>query len=790
MEMGAAASPALPQPGVSAWTEHKHQDGRIFWYNANEKRSMWEKPTELKTPRERAMEGTPWKAYKSGDRTYYVHSETKQSSWTLPQELQDLFKDLPEDPAPQSPSVAVGSPAPAHVVGMFPSVSQTEAKPSGSPGAPPTGLANGLPNRPVYSGPPPGFPGGTPVASVSGPQPVTAGAVPSSLPIRPVVDASAPTPSATRADAPLFEDANQAEDAFISLLRQKGVTSEWTWEQTMRTIVTEPLYKALKSLSERKAAFNKYIEMLRAKEREEQTIRRGKAAEAWKKLFAGKFKSHNSFETARKWFGNTQEWALSKDEAEARVVFESIIHEMRDAEQTAAREIRHRNMDMLMSLFKNFEMDVMTRWRDAQRTILESEEYTQDARLQEMDVADMITVFEEHMRVVEKGEQERREQVDDEKRRTERKRRTACKELMQELKDDGTINANSKWSDVYPLIKEDDRFIAILGQPGSTPLDYFYDIIDELDTRLSEHIRRIEKGFRGVSFEIKEGISREEFDAKVEDVGGYGDASEQERTLIFEDIRGEAIRRAQEERKRSERIQRHQAEDLRYAMKRVDPPLSERLELSFDQLQVLPEVTSLREWKDCHDDETRKMAWQHFVVRTKERQAEKALRDRNRGEHGRERERDRSHRAGEEGSADRRELRRSRHDYDAENDGGAAHDGGADCSRERKREKREVELDYSEPLPDDRERERDRDRKRSERRSGRRAGAEEQQAERGGSGGDGDKELTSRSPVEEARRVTSRKKRAATGGASVSAGSSSKRPRTADEEVDKEEGEV
>ena len=31
------------------WTEHKAPDGRVYYYNAANKQSAWEKPDELKT---------------------------------------------------------------------------------------------------------------------------------------------------------------------------------------------------------------------------------------------------------------------------------------------------------------------------------------------------------------------------------------------------------------------------------------------------------------------------------------------------------------------------------------------------------------------------------------------------------------------------------------------------------------------------------------------------------------------------------------------------------------------
>ena len=61
-----------------------------------------------------------------------------------------------------------------------------------------------------------------------------------------------------------FATAEEGEKAFFHLLRKAGVDASWTWDQTMRTIITDPLYKALNTLAEKKAAWQKVITLNRA----------------------------------------------------------------------------------------------------------------------------------------------------------------------------------------------------------------------------------------------------------------------------------------------------------------------------------------------------------------------------------------------------------------------------------------------------------------------------------------------------------------------------------------------
>lgn len=54
-----------------------------------------------------------------------------------------------------------------------------------------------------------------------------------------------------------FATVEEGEKAFIHLLRKAGVDANWTWDQTMRAIITDPLYKALNTLAEKKACWEK-----------------------------------------------------------------------------------------------------------------------------------------------------------------------------------------------------------------------------------------------------------------------------------------------------------------------------------------------------------------------------------------------------------------------------------------------------------------------------------------------------------------------------------------------------
>lgn len=55
-----------------------------------------------------------------------------------------------------------------------------------------------------------------------------------------------------------FETKEEAEEAWLEMLRTVGVEPNWTWEQCIRKASGNPIYRALKTTSERKEAFERY----------------------------------------------------------------------------------------------------------------------------------------------------------------------------------------------------------------------------------------------------------------------------------------------------------------------------------------------------------------------------------------------------------------------------------------------------------------------------------------------------------------------------------------------------
>ncbi|KAJ3556676.1 hypothetical protein NM688_g1891 [Phlebia brevispora] len=644
---------------MNIWTEHRNPEGRTYWFNTGTRESVWEKPDDLKTPFERALNQTKWKEYFSGGRKYYYNTETKESKWDMPDELLLLLEKVEKESQPANALVRTGL-----------SSGSTPLQGAANP------LGGNESSSPAGSQPTPGQNGDAAAGSQNGALPFSSSSV---LPARPNLPDDPVIPHNG------FATFDEAEKAFMHLLRKAGVDANWTWDQTMRAIITDPLYKALNTLAEKKTTWQKYTENLKAKEQEERDARLSKLRPAIRNMLKGNPNvfHYTTFTTADKLFAQHPIWQQAKIEAERKLIFEELSTPVMLTEheiQQESRAARARAISKVVTLFKTLEVDVTTRWRTAHAKVVESDEYKTDEELQKLPNLDILLAFEDYSRVREREfeEQMRRAQV--EKTRKERKAREAFKvrlpslrahggstcgpgcadiyhqDLLRGLIDSGKIKARSKWKEVYPLFKDDKRYLDMLGKPGSNPLELFWDVVDGLDQKLDDKIEVVETAIKRYNEKNAPAEERDKGQDKDKDVvmvdkkdteGKPKDEANASTSKLFkitsettkegflkvvkddEDVRKKlkpedmdeifrtlldsAVKQRAEEKRRAERKQRHLQDDLRYALKKLPEPLD--ISLSYEE--AVPLIQELPEFKALEDDEGRRAAFAKFVKRQK-----------------------------------------------------------------------------------------------------------------------------------------------------------------------------
>ncbi|KAK1837283.1 hypothetical protein QBC39DRAFT_6437 [Podospora conica] len=669
---------AFPPPAAALWHEYRTPDGRVYYSNSVTKATQWTKPEEMMSPAERALANQPWKEYTAeGGRKYWYNTETKQSSWEMP----DVYKRaLGGDEASPITPATPAAPFSAH----------NGNQQNGYGGG---GRDGGYDSYRDHREP------------LGESRQLTFG---SNVQAQSFVPANVEPEYATQ---------EEAEAAFVKLLRRSGVQPDWTWEQALRAIVKDPHFRAIKDPKDRKAAFEKYCHdvIVQDKERAKERLTKLRADFATMLKSHPEIKHYTRWKTARPMIEAETIFRSTNSESERRQLFDDYISDLKRTHKEQQVTMRKSAMDGLIELLPTLNLEPYTRWAEAQGTISSTPSFQTDEKYKTLSKYDILTVFQNHVKALERTFNDTKQQEKNRKARKERQNRDAFVALLKELRKDGKIKANTKWSQIYPSLENDSRYKAMAGQSGSTPMDLFWDMVEEEERALRGTRNQVLDVLGDKRFEVTPKTTFEEFEAAVKDDRRTANIQRDILELIFERLREKKGNRTEED-KHSERHQRRAAEDLRAYMKRLDPPVS--VDDSYDQVKA--RLTQSDEYQAVSSDDARRGVYDKYIRRLREKNDEE-----------RERLLRRKDRGGDDGHRDRGErsrrtpARRSR-TPDRERDVFEADRKRTNEVRERNfrktsmaesllSDRRSVDSPYDSVRDRDRERDRDRDRSRDRR---------------------------------------------------------------------------
>lgn len=392
-------------------------DGRVYYYNADDKQSVWEKPRVLQSKAELLLSQCPWKEYKSDTgKPYYYNNQSQESRWTRPKDLDDLEALVKQESAGKQQTQQPQT--------LQPQPPQPQPDPPPIPPGP-------IPVPMALLEPEPGRSEDCDVLEAA--QPLEQGFLqreegPSSstgqhrLPQE--EEEAKPEPERSSLS---WSNREKAKQAFKELLRDKAVPSNASWEQAMKMVVTDPRYSALPKLSEKKQAFNAYKAQREKEEKEEARLRAKEAKQTLQHFLEQheRMTSTTRYRRAEQTFGDLEVWAVVP-ERDRKEVYDDVLFFLAKKEKEQAKQLRRRNIQALKSILDGMSsVNFQTTWSQAQQYLMDNPSFAQDQQLQNMDKEDALICFEEHIRALEREEEEERERARLRERRQQRKNREA-----------------------------------------------------------------------------------------------------------------------------------------------------------------------------------------------------------------------------------------------------------------------------------------------------------------------------------------------------------------------------
>ncbi|GMH23206.1 hypothetical protein Nepgr_025049 [Nepenthes gracilis] len=616
------------QQSASDWQEHTSADGRRYYYNKKTRQSSWEKPLELMTPLERADASTVWKEFTTPDgRKYYYNKVTKQSKWTMPEELK-LAREQAEKagnqgvlsggktfdssvsgtatstdassaaavPAGSSSSLTMPAVAPSPQT-VPPAVSPSAVVEAASPTIPviPSSAlttAAGVHSPKVTVNHAPTLASGS--TNISGPSSTSSPTLMSGsdkIPSEEVanfVDGAsildleearkgmavagkvnvAQVEEKTIDDEPLvFSNKQEAKNAFKMLLESADVHSDWTWDQAMRVIINDKRYRALKTLGERKQAFNEYLGQRKKQEAEERRIKQKKAKEEFIKML----EESKELTSSMKWseaitlFEDDERFKAVERVRDREELFENYLVELQKKEKVKAQEEYRRNREEYKKFLESCDfIKVNSHWRKVQ-DLLEDDE-----RCSRLEKIDRLEIFQDYIRDLEKEEEEQKKTQKEQLRRAERKARDEFRKMLEADIAAGVLTAKTHWREYCEKVKASSAYLAVArNTSGSTPKDLFDDVAEELENQYHDDKTRIKDVMKLCKITVTSTWRYEDFKASIADEIGSPPISDVNLMLVFEEFLERIKEKEEKEAKKRQRLA-DEFTDLLHSLKEID----------------------------------------------------------------------------------------------------------------------------------------------------------------------------------------------------------------------------
>ncbi|KAK6130757.1 hypothetical protein DH2020_035497 [Rehmannia glutinosa] len=526
----------------TVWKEFTTPEGRKYYYNKETKQSKWTIPDELKLAREQAEKAASGGAHSEMNTT--VPTTARGSSVEQPSPTVNLASSttstiagVTSSPAAvasvgsvaNAPSIMVSEPPAAPpiqtattsalgVSSVGETVASSPSEVPGSSGAPVIPLnTNSMPMSSMEI--PSSQVGGSPLngASIQDAEDEKNGmAVAGKLNVTPVEEK-------TMDDEPVvYATKQEAKNAFKALLESANVMADWTWDQAMRVIINDKRYGALKTLGERKQAFNEYLMQRKKVEAEERRLRQRKAKEEFTKMLeeSEELTSSTRWSKAVTMFEDDKRFKAVELEADREDLFRNYLVDLQKKERAKAQEENRRNrLEFRQFLESCAFIKVDSQWRKVQ------DQLEDDERCTRLDKIDRLDIFQDYIRDLEKEEDEQKKRQKEQLRRAERKNRDAFRKMMEEHIAAGTFTAKTHWRDYCQ--KDSEAYEAVASNTsGSTPKDLFEDVAEELEKKYDEDKARIKDALKQERITIASTWTFEDFKSSIEESIGSPSVSD------------------------------------------------------------------------------------------------------------------------------------------------------------------------------------------------------------------------------------------------------------------------
>lgn len=311
----------------------------------------------------------------------------------------------------------------------------------------------------------------------------------------------------------------EAQELYFGMLKENNVDSTWSFEKVILTFVKNPAYWAVRDPLKRKQLYDEFLVNKLQLEAQNKT----QAIENAKSNFTlvlveyrdqGKLHKHSRWVTLKDTLIKEENPIFKHSvlgDGQLRSIFNDFVKELAEEEELKLEKRKSEALaeleTYLNQVVQSLDTSTLT-WEKLNSMLQNDSRFKANKHFAVLDQLDILELY--MAKVYPKIENDIKTQITKAEKanyRADRKAREAFKKLLvKQVK----INAGTLFKDVLPQFEDEDAFIELCGRNGSTPLELFWDIVDEKSQDLKVKKDLVEAVLRESKIDYDEVLSSKE----------------------------------------------------------------------------------------------------------------------------------------------------------------------------------------------------------------------------------------------------------------------------------------
>lgn len=206
-------------------------------------------------------------------------------------------------------------------------------------------------------------------------------------------------------------------------------------------------------------------------------------------------------------------------------MFQDYLDELEKIERDEERVLTKQHIDNLRNLFEEQKLGLDTSWEQC------CQMFATNPIFKIADNLERITAFNDYMKGAEDAYYAEKRRI---KRYHERKNRELYREMLNEKFRQGQFTIKTKWNKFVNQIKDDPRYLNMVGQAGSTPKELFDDFISAEKEIFKQQKGTLKQIIKTGTIDLNSQMTFEDFDAEFGKYPEYSKIEEKNRRFLHE----------------------------------------------------------------------------------------------------------------------------------------------------------------------------------------------------------------------------------------------------------------